>query len=342
MKKRSTADWYHLLCRRREASQDTLSDFLRKELLGLAFSPGHWEDSMEVLVKDSHRSGKAVLLYVDVKAPHALYACAVVLAVCSWYAGSASEGGKLGVLFAAENAEEELWSLNFDYLLGLSFSGKIQIPESVGTPYLLNDAMSELSFDIKGLTAHGSAPHLGINSLDAAALAVTAAQMAAGCPGEGYQVFPAFMDTGKGAINMIPDHTCLILRVTGRKEQLGKYTEAVKEAVKQAVLAVGASIRSLQDQQVMPAGKCQSGRAFRVLLHYMEKYYGREHVVSSGYCMGTDAFHRYQVKHRCDAAYLGRPILSGNELKICRELSTGTNVMTNTVQWLLKEVEEDV
>lgn len=116
------------------------------------------------------------------------------------------------------------------------------------TPALCHSACGIQEFEIRGKTAHGGRPHLGINAVHAAALAVGAASAVPTPPGS--SVKATRICSMGNAVNCIPDRVRLCLDLRARTDSaLSRLAEQAKEAVAGASRAVGADAGCMREER---------------------------------------------------------------------------------------------
>lgn len=109
------------------------------------------------------------------------------------------------------------------------------------TPALCHGASKMISAKIRGIVAHGARPHLGVNAVDAAVLAVNAVNALRGNPSIAHSVKVTNIRTEGTAHNIIPDvvHIKLDLRAQ-TNELMDTLVEGVKNAILTSVKSIGA------------------------------------------------------------------------------------------------------
>ena len=105
--------------------------------------------------------------------------------------------------------------------------------------------ITRLQAQIKGCTAHGARPHLGINSVDAACMATTALHMLPQTPCGYSYIHVLSIDAGTSSINMIPGQVTMSIEIRSYDEnQLQALTERAIHAIERAVAGIGATVQT--------------------------------------------------------------------------------------------------
>ncbi|SNS71204.1 amidohydrolase [Anaerovirgula multivorans] len=240
------------------------SEFIASELktMGYSVKENFFETSV-IAVKDSGNEGPALAVRADMDALEfeiggkkvVNHACghdthsAMVLATAKAVVEKGIKRGK--IVFVFQPAEEISKGA-----IGISKSGMLDdVTEMVGihlrpiqeaslgeaTPALSHGASKMISVKIKGTIAHGARPHLGVNAVDAAVLAVNAVNAIRGNPSIAHSVKVTNIQTEGTAHNVIPNVVYLKLDLRAQTNELmDSLTEGVKNAILTSVKSIGA------------------------------------------------------------------------------------------------------
>lgn len=266
-------------------------------------------------------------------------ACGTALAAVGW-----EPAGELRLLF--QPAEELLQGAKAmicggavegaDAIIGIHLRPAEEAGLHEATPALYHGAGGLLEFEIRGKTAHGGRPHLGINAVHAAALAVRAAGEIPTSPGSSVQA-TRLCSLGNAA-NCIPDHARLCLDLRARTDSvLSQLAERAKAAVIGAARAAGASAGCIREESTAAAvydkGLVEQARAS------IEEVLGQ--ALPPICTPGSEDFHFYRSLAGIPTVYIGlgagmrgglhRPDMTFDTLA----LEDGTAILSTLVRRLL-------
>lgn len=175
---------------------------------------------------------------------------AMVLAVAEKFAQSGLSRGRLKIIF--QPAEEKLFGAvnmikdgvidDVDVLLGIHLRPVQEAKLGQATPALYHGASYIVEAVIKGESAHGARPHLGINAIDAATAAVGAINAIRSNPIVPASIKVTKLQAGGAALNAIPDKAVLALDVRAQNnEVMEDLLSKAASAIKNAAQSIGAA-----------------------------------------------------------------------------------------------------
>jgi len=174
----------------------------------------------------------------------------MVLATAKEVAEVGIQKGK--AVFIFQPAEEILGGAD-----GISKSGVIDdVEEIIGihlrpiqeaklgeaTPALCHGASNSIEVTVRGLASHGARPHLGINAIDAAVLAVSAINSVKVDPRVPHSAKVTQFNSAGKTHNVIPDRVTLVLDLRAQtNEVMSVLIERLVEAITSSVKSIGAT-----------------------------------------------------------------------------------------------------
>ena len=187
---------------------------------------------------------------------------AMVLACGAALAADGLPGGELRLLF--QPAEELLLGAKAmirggavegaDAIVGIHLRPAGEAGLHQATPALCHGACGLLEFDILGKCAHGGRPHLGVNAIDAAVLAVGAVNAIRQDPQSGGSAKATCLRSFGAAANCIPDRVRLCLDLRARNDcAMDRLAEQAKRAVLSGAAAAGAQASCLREDYTAAA-----------------------------------------------------------------------------------------
>ncbi|SKC83523.1 amidohydrolase [Maledivibacter halophilus] len=143
--------------------------------------------------------------------------------------GGAKEIAKSGVLDEA------------DEIIGIHLRPIQEAKLGEATPALCHGSSQMMKVKINGIAAHGARPHLGVNVIDASALAINAINAVKVDPRVPHSAKVTSINTGDSAYNIIPSSATLALDLRAQtNDVMEKLVEKIKEAINNSVKAIGA------------------------------------------------------------------------------------------------------
>ncbi|MCL1994053.1 MAG: amidohydrolase [Spirochaetes bacterium] len=229
---------------------------------------------------------------------------AIVLAVAKETARRGLKKGSLKILF--QPAEETLAGAlamieagaidDVDYLVGLHLRHIAEAKYKQATPALYHGASTMLQATIEGLSAHGARPHLGVNAIDAACLAVQTVNTIHLNP-----VIPATVKVtkihgGGASINVIPDKAEIAFDLrcqenAGMEELVKRVTLAIESSA--ASIGAKANVHSVKG---VPAAEYHQ-ELIDIAKEAITSVLGKEGLLEPTLTPGGEDFHFF-VKHK--------------------------------------------
>lgn len=271
--------------------------------------------------------------------------CAIVMTVAAELAKQGVKAGKLKIIF--QPAEETLLGAeavyqagiidDLDYLLGLHLRTKTQAPMGKATGAIYFGASSIIEATIKGKTAHGARPHLGINAIDAVGAIIYAINAIHLDPLEGWSVKTTRVIAGGKSANAICGSAEMAFDLRAQKNaDMEKLSAKVIEAIRSGAQLVGASAETRVVSGVPGAVY------YRPLVELAEQAIvqelGEENLMPHEITSGGEDFHIYvDRKPELKTAYLGigcdlTPGLHDPDMSFNQEaLINGVNILIRIV-----------
>lgn len=141
----------------------------------------------------------------------AIHACghdahsSMVMSVARRFAEDGLKRGKLSIVFQpAEEIDSGLLG-GIDEIVGAHIRPASDFAFGSATPAVYHSATANPRARIAGKNAHGANPHMGINAIEAAVLAVSAANAIKGDPAVRHSLKATKFADGGNAVNTIPD-----------------------------------------------------------------------------------------------------------------------------------------
>lgn len=129
---------------------------------------------------------------------------------------------------------------DIDILFGQHIRPIQEIRMGTISPGVFHSASAVLDVTITGQIAHGARPHLGKNTIDAAALAIMAVNSIRTNPVVASSIKVTGIKAGGAASNAIPDKTTMVLDVRAQTNEGMSYNlKKIEQAIRQAATANG-------------------------------------------------------------------------------------------------------
>ncbi|MGE4588738.1 MAG: amidohydrolase [Acidaminococcaceae bacterium] len=238
---------------------------------------------------------------------------AMVLVVAEQLAAKGISKGKFKVIF--QPAEEKLTGAarvfesgvmnDIDILFGVHLRPKDNARLGEATPALCNAASTIVEATIKGVAAHGSRPHLGVNAIEAAVSAVNHVNTIRMNPMVPWSAKVTRLLAGGGAANVICDEAKLAFDLRAQEnEVMAHLKEKVAKAIELGAASVGASAEITVHPGVPAA--VYDAKLVELAKKSIEKVLGSEGVLLPEISPGGEDFHLYTYnKPSIRAAYIG-------------------------------------
>jgi amidohydrolase len=207
-------------------------------------------------------------------------------------------------LFGAEKMAKAGAVEGLDELYGVHLRPIQEARLGQATPALWHGGAATLEITIRGKPAHGARPHLGVNAIVGAALAVLAANAIWLDPTQPWSIAPT-MISGGTAHNTIPDKVTLVVNLRAKTNKLmEELISKLKTACEGATAAIGASVEFKLLGSV--PGADYDKESVENLAEAIKEVLGPEGLIEYLYTSGSEDFHVYkQMYPQLKTAYLG-------------------------------------
>lgn len=172
------------------------------------------------------------------------------------------------------------------------------------TPALRHAGASSIEVTISGRTAHAARPHLAVNPIVGAALAVLSVNSIWLDPTQHWSVVPT-MISGGVTHNVIPESVSLVFNLRFATNKLMDELESkLRQACEHAVASIGGSVK-FKHLGSVPAAEYDSD-AVGNLAEAIKAVLGPQGLISEIYTPGSEDFHIYRkYNQQIKTAYLG-------------------------------------
>jgi len=274
---------------------------------------------------------------------------AMVMAAAREVAAKGIQKGKLYIIF--QPAEELLSGCremirsgllsDMTEVVGIHLRPIEEAKLGYAAPALWHSACAPTKIRIKGMSAHGARPHLGINAAEAAALCVSAVNAIHANPRISHSIKVTQLITGTGAINIIPDEVMVGVDIRcSQNQEMEDILSKVKRAVTGAASAVGATAEI--DIQYCP-GAAYDNELKRVNSEAIIDILGKDGLLDDIATPGSEDFHFFAKELGCKAGYIGlgadlAPGLHSKDMKFdTQALYIGADILSKVVEKRLME-----
>lgn len=237
----------------------------------------------------------------------------IVLAAAELLAQAPPAKGKLKIVF--QPAEEKLDGAlsmiqsgavsDLDILIGLHLRPVQEAKIGQATPALYHGASYIATAAVKGLTAHGARPHLGVNAIDAAAAVVAAVNAIHLNPVEPWSVKTTKLQAGGATLNAIPDHADMAFDLRAQSSAVMDDLLAKLPKVIEAAAAAYGATATVTVKGGVPAAEYDPG-LIAVAREAIAAVLGPEGVLDPIVTPGGEDFHYFTKKiPGLRSAYIG-------------------------------------
>ena len=220
--------------------------------------------------------------------------------------------GKLKIIF--QPGEERLYGAlrmidsglldDVEEIVGMHLRPKQDCRLGKAIPAMYHCASCIMEFTIKGVTCHGSKPHLGVNVVDAASLAVQAINAIRVNPAIPSSIKVTNITVPGETYNNIPDEAFMAMDIRSESnEEIERIKERAVAAVTGAAAAVGAEA-ILRSKDGVPAAEFDQGM-IELAEETIKDVLGEDGSIGIFKNSGGEDFHYYAQKLHCKATYLG-------------------------------------
>ncbi len=238
---------------------------------------------------------------------------AMVLTAAEALAAAPPAKGKLKIVF--QPAEEKLDGAlsmidagavdDLDILAGIHLRPIQEASLGQATPALYHGSSYIALADVKGVTAHGARPHLGVNAIDAAAAVVGAVNAIRLNPVEAWSIKTTKLQAGGATLNAIPDRAEMAfdLRAQNNATMDGLLAK-LPPLVEHAAAAVGATA-SVTIKGGVPAAEYNQGMV-AIAREAIVAVLGDQGLLAPIVTPGGEDFHYFVKKNpKLKPAYIG-------------------------------------
>lgn len=184
---------------------------------------------------------------------------------------------------------------DIDYLYGLHLRPIQEIPLYQAAAAIYNGAALNIDGEIKGIAAHGSRPHLGVNVIEVAAYLVQALKSIYTNPMIPATVKMTKLRAGGDSTNIIPDYADFALDLRAQTnqvlEELHKKIEFISNDIAHQF---NASIKLIPGQKIVAAEVNEEAKS--LLAQAISLTLGKENLTEDIITPGGEDFHYYTVK----------------------------------------------
>lgn len=192
-----------------------------------------------------------------------------------------------------------------DMVLGLHLRPKSEVPLGQATPAMYHAASQRLKAVVHGTRAHGARPHLGVNAIEAASLAIMSVATIRMDPNISYSIKPTQFDCNSGVTNAIPDEATIIWDVRAEQNDImATLLTKAKQAIENASLSMGAAA-DVSWYNLVPAA-VYTDDAIALYTEAIEAVLGKKGICDPGKTAGGEDFHNFILqKPHLHAGYFG-------------------------------------
>lgn len=183
-----------------------------------------------------------------------------------------------------------------DILIGLHIRPKDECPKGFATPAMYYSASTTIEADFQGTPAHGARPHLGINALDAASLAIQAVNTIHLNPSLSFSAKATRCICDAGVTNAIPAkaHVCWDLRAP-TNQAMDELKAKIMIALECAAKSIGAEVNAVVSKEI-PAAEIDD-EATQLIAEAITDILGESGLKAPIYTPGGEDFFNYPI-HR--------------------------------------------
>lgn len=221
--------------------------------------------------------------------------------------------GKLKILFqpAEELATGALSMIeggaidDVDIIIGGHIQPAANVPTGTITPAMYHAAQYMLTAHFHGMQCHGSRPHLGVNAIEAAVMAIVGTSNVHMNPNDSFSVKPTRFLCDAGALNAIPAEAKVSWDMRAESNAVMKeMKEKTIRAIEGAAAAMGATV-DFECEGCVPAAEYTES-AISLISDSIVDALGKEHLYTPIRLTGGEDFHYYiQRKPTIQAGYFG-------------------------------------
>ncbi|MEW6697462.1 MAG: amidohydrolase [Bacillota bacterium] len=233
-----------------------------------------------------------------------------------------------------------------DFLFGVHLRPIQELPGGLAAPAIQNGAACLLQGEIRGRSAHGARPHLGINVIEVAAAFVQMIQGLHWNPLQPASIKMTRLWAGNQAANIIPDHAVFTLDLRAQTNQhIHELADRIEQLAGHLAKTYGAEIRLTKGMET-PAAEINPA-AMDIMSRAISDTTGPKHLAPPVITPGAEDFHYYtRLRPRIKATMLGlgchlEPGLHHPDMRFERKyLLEGAEILARAVLYACAEAPE--
>ena len=181
---------------------------------------------------------------------------------------------------------------NVDYLFGVHLRPVQELAGGLAAPAIQNGAACMLQGEIRGLSAHGARPHLGINVIEVAAMLVQLLQGLHWNPLQPASIKMTRLWAGNASANIIPDRADFTLDVRAQTNQHMQELIAKINHLADSLAAIHGAEITLEQGADTPAAEV-SAAAREIMAQAIRATLGEKGLAPPVLTPGAEDFHYY-------------------------------------------------
>lgn len=191
-----------------------------------------------------------------------------------------------------------------DMIVGLHVRPKDECPKGYASPAMYYSASTTIEAKIHGLPAHGARPHLGINALDAAMLAIQAVNTIHLAPNLTYSVKATRCICDAGVTNAIPSeaYVCWDLRAP-TNPSMDELRDKTLKAIRLSVESIGAKV-DVDVSKEIPAAEIDD-EVSEIIASAIVDVLGEEGLKPAIFTPGGEDFFNYPRERNVKSGFWG-------------------------------------
>ncbi|QYN46595.1 M20 peptidase aminoacylase family protein [Gilliamella sp. ESL0405] len=191
-----------------------------------------------------------------------------------------------------------------DMIIGLHLRPKDECPKGFASPAMFYSASTTVEVNIHGIPAHGARPHLGVNALDAAMMAIQAVNTIHLAPSLTYSVKATRCICDAGVTNAIPSkaYVCWDLRAP-TNPAMDELKAKTLQAIKLSVEAIGAKA-DIEVSKEIPAAEIDN-EVSQIITEAIVDVLGSEGLKDPIFTPGGEDFFNYPRERNVKAGFWG-------------------------------------
>lgn len=204
-----------------------------------------------------------------------------------------------GALKMAEGGDLDLLT----HILGIHIRPVQDCKTGEGIAALWHAGSAPTSINVKGKGAHASRPHLGNNAAEAAVHIVNAVNSIKVDPRVNHSVKVTQLNTGKGAVNAIPDFARINLDIRCQEnEALEEMVEKIKKSIEHGAAINGSDVD--YEINLCPAANYDD-EVIDISEEAIKEVLGEENTIRDYINSGSEDFHFFAKELGIKAGYIG-------------------------------------